>query len=252
MKKIFLSFTLISSIVACKKVTTSPTTNGDTINSTTVNINFTAKGTPVGSFENTITDVDGNIYKTVIIGKQQWMAENLKTTKYSNGTIIPNETDSSQWSNLTTGAWSYYNNDSSNNTKYGKLYNWYAISPITNGNKNVCPWGWHVPSDADWTVLTDYLGGEGIAGGKMKEVDTTNWTYPNIDATNISLFTALPGGFRGSGSFSSIGYGGIWWSSTEAGINNAWHRGLSRGNGMLVRDQFNYKGFGFSIRCVKD
>ncbi|NDF60572.1 MAG: hypothetical protein EB100_05775, partial [Crocinitomicaceae bacterium] len=125
---------------------------------------------PTSGYGPNISDNDGNTYKTVYIGTQQWMAENLKVTKYNDGTSIPNISNNTQWSNLTTGAWSYYNNDVANNAKYGKLYNWYAVSPTTNGNKNVCPTGWHVPTDAEWTVLTDYLGGENVAGGKMKEV----------------------------------------------------------------------------------
>jgi uncharacterized protein (TIGR02145 family) len=163
-----------------------------------------------------ITDAEGNSYKTVYIGTQQWMAENLKVTKYSDGSTIPNITDDTQWQNNTTGAWAYYNNDAANNPKYGKLYNWYAVSKTTNGNKNVCPTGWHVPTDAEWTVLTDYLGGASVAGGKMKEVGSTNWLYPNTEATNISLFTGLPGGYRGyGGSYNGIGYYGDWWSSSE-------------------------------------
>ena len=113
-----------------------------------------------------IKDIEGNLYKTVTIGTQQWMAENLKVSKYIDGTTIPNITDNTQWENNTTGAWSYYNNDAANNTKYGKLYNWYAVSKTTNDNKNVCPTGWYVPTDAEWTVLTDYLGGTTVAGGK--------------------------------------------------------------------------------------
>jgi hypothetical protein len=114
-----------------------------------------------------VKDIDGNNYKTVYIGTQEWMAENLKTSKYSDGTAIPNVIDNNQWSKLTIGAWSYYNNDAVNNTKYGKLYNWYTVNPTTNENKNVCPTGWHVPTDADWTVLTDYLGGNVQAGENM-------------------------------------------------------------------------------------
>ena len=117
---------------------------------------------PTSGYGSNITDAEGNSYKTVYIGTQQWMGENLKTSKYSDGTTIPNITDNT-WQNNTTGAWAYYNNDAANNAKYGKLYNWYAVSPTTNGNKNICPTGWHVPTDAEWTVLTDYLGGESVA-----------------------------------------------------------------------------------------
>ena len=199
-----------------------------------------------------ITDAEGNTYKTVTIGTQTWMAENLKVTKYNDGTVIPNITDNTQWSQLSTGAWSYYNNDVTNNAKYGKLYNWYAVSKISNGNKNVCPTSWHVPTDAEWTVLTDYLGGAGIAGGKMKEVGTTNWNSPNTEATNISLFTGLPGGDRSSnGSYRAIGNYGYWWSSTELSTGSAWFRSLSSSTGYAYRVS-SYEFFGFSVRCLRD
>ena len=191
-----------------------------------------------------ITDAENNTYKTVTIGTQQWMAENLKVTKYNDGTAIPNITDNTQWSQLSTGAWSYFNNDVANNAKYGKLYNWYAVSKISNGNKNVCPTSWHVPTDAEWTVLTDYLGGLTVAGGKMKEVGT--------DATNISLFTGLPGGFRReSGNYGYIGVSGNWWGSTEGNTYGAWYRYLSSDSGNAFRDFFG-KDYGLSVRCLKD
>jgi uncharacterized protein (TIGR02145 family) len=196
-----------------------------------------------------VSDVDGNAYKTVQIGTQVWMAENLKTPKYNDGTTIPNITDNTQWENNTTGAWAYYNNDAANNAKYGKLYNWYAVSKTTNGNKNICPTGWHVPSDAEWTILTGYLGGETVAG-KMKEVGTTSWISPNTNATNSSLFTGLPGGYRGfSGYYSSVGHDGYWWSSTENKTSSAWIRFLD------YYDAYRNDGSkedGFSVRCLRD
>jgi uncharacterized protein (TIGR02145 family) len=196
--------------------------------------------------------VDGNSYKTIYIGTQQWMGENLKTSRYSDGTIIPNITDNTQWSNLTTGAWAYYGNNVVNNVIYGKLYNWYALSPTTNGNKNVCPTGWHVPTDAEWTVLSDYLGGGNVAGGKMKEVGTTTWKSPNIDATNSSLFTGLPGGSRDlNGAFGSLTNYGWWWSITEFNTTNAFFRDVYSGYGLLIRNNYNKKA-GWSIRCLKD
>ena len=206
---------------------------------------------PTSGYGPNITDTEGNSYKTVYIGTQQWMAENLKVTKYNDGTAIPNITDNTQWSQLSTGAWSYYNNDVTNNAKYGKLYNWYAVSKTTNGNKNVCPTGWHVPTDAEWTVLTDYLGGA-YAGGKMKEVGTTNWNSPNTGATNISLFTGLPGGYRiYDGNYGNIGTKGYWWSSVEGNTDGAWVRGLSSIDGGVSRGNY-IKSSGFSVRCLRD
>ena len=205
---------------------------------------------PMGSYGPTIDDVDGNSYKTVYIGNQQWMAENLKVSKYNDGSDIPNVTD--DWGNLTTGAWTYYNNDAANNDKYGKLYNWYAVSPTTNGNKNMCPTGWHVPTDVEWTVLTDYLGGESVAGSKMKEVGTTSWNSPNTDATNTSLFTGLPGGYRGvSGNSVEIGNIGYWWSSTEYTSSFSWSRYLNNNDGNVFKYNVGMHD-GFSIRCLKD
>ena len=208
--------------------------------------------TPTSGYGTNITDVDGNTYKTVYIGTQQWMGENLKTSKYSDGTTIPEITDNTQWANLTTGAWAYYNNDAANNTKYGKLYNWYAVNKTSNGNKNVCPTGWHVPTDAEWTVLTDYLGGANVAGGKMKEVGTTSWKSPNTDATNTSLFTGLPGGYRSNHAvYGNFGDSGYWWSSTEKANYNAVTRYLyySIGN---ANTNHTLETYGLSVRCLRD
>ena len=257
MKIFFLIFALTSALFSCKKET-SNTTNSNTTNNPSnslvcvdnPNINFSSIGTPIGKFSDCIKDVDGNIYKTVTIGTQTWMAENLKASKYNDGTTIPNVKDSLEWSKLTTGAWCYYNNDEKNNAKYGKLYNWYAVSKTSNGNKNVCPTGWHVPTDAEWEVLSDYLGGN--AGGKLKEVDTINWNSPNKQATNMSLFSALPGGYR-----DSIGYDydsslfGYWWSSTESSARGAWFRLLYFYLNQVNRFSFT-KDFGLSVRCIKD
>lgn len=198
------------------------------------------------------TDVEGNLYKTVIIGTQTWMAENLKVSKYSDGTPIPNITDNAQWSNLTTGAWAYYNNDTTNNAKYGKLYNWYVVSPTTNGNKNICPTGWHVPSDAEWKLLIDFLGGASLAGAKMKEVGIINWNTSNINATNSSLFTGVPGGSRNIiGVYDDIGSVGGYWSSTELDRNSAFYFHLYYNNDLVGRYD-ELKVSGISIRCLND
>jgi uncharacterized protein (TIGR02145 family) len=207
---------------------------------------------PTSGYGPNVQDVEGNSYKTVYIGTQLWMAENLRTSKYRDGTTIPNITDNTQWQNNTTGAWCYYDNNAANNTKYGKLYNWYALSPTTNGNKNICPIGWHIPTDAEWAVLTDYLGGNYVAGGKMKEAGTTNWINPNTNASNTSLFTALPGGGRNDdGTFNSIGGAGYLWSSTASSTGNAWYRYLDYSYGDVGRGNYDKRG-GFSVRCLRD
>src|SRR5664280_1993486 len=177
----------------------------------------------------TITDVDGNIYNTVTIGTQTWMAENLKTTKYNDGTAIPLVTDNSAWATLTTGAYSNYSDNPSNSTTYGRLYNGYVVDNnaatkvASNGGKNVCPTSWHVPTDAEWITLTTYLGGGSVAGGKLKETGTTHWTTPNTGATNETGFTALPGGYRSTnGAYNNFEDYGYWWSSTEYSATITW------------------------------
>ena len=207
---------------------------------------------PTSGYGTDIYDIDHHTIKTVYIGTQQWMAENLTVTRYNDGTTITNITDNAQWQSNISGAWAYYNNEEYNNAKYGKLYNWYAVSPTTNGNKNVCPTGWHVPSDAEWTVLTVYLGGGSVAGSKMKEVGNTGWFTGNSDATNTSLFTAVPGGYRyNNGNYNSIGSFGNWWSSTDEDTGYAWYRNLDYGGGNAFRNS-NNKSFGLSVRCLRD
>ena len=208
--------------------------------------------TPTSGYGPNITDVDGNSYKTVYIGTQQWMGENLKTAKYSDGTGIPYVSDNTEWSNLWSPAWANYNNDAANDAKYGKLYNSFTISSTTNGNKNVCPTGWHVPTDEEWTVLTDYLGGATIVGGKLKEVGTSSWNSTDTEATNTSLFTGLPGGLRNSdGSYSLFGNTGYFWSSTDFNRDNTYFRNLYYTNSNVFR-YLLFKKNGMSIRCLKD
>ena len=144
-----------------------------------------------------MTDQEGNVYRTIQIGNQLWMAENLKTTKYRNLDPIPNVTDNTAWNSLTTGAWCYLGNNSSNDCPYGKLYNWYAA----NDTRQICPSGWHIPTSSDINILVSYLGGASIAGGKMKSTGSDYWQSPNIGATNESGFSALSGGYRIDGSF---------------------------------------------------
>ena len=202
-----------------------------------------------------VKDINGNTYKTIYIGTQEWMGENLKVSKYNDGTIIPNITDETKWENTKAGAWCYYDNNADNN-KYGKLYNWYAVSSTTNGNKNLCPIGWHVPTDDEWTFLTDYLGGEGISGDKLKEIGIKHWDkHIDNSATNSSLFTALPGSSRYNGGFYTIGHEGNWWSSTKNNYQDvdidAWIRALYMGTSSVERTPRLYND-GLSVRCLKD
>jgi uncharacterized protein (TIGR02145 family) len=193
-----------------------------------------------------LIDIDGNFYGTVQIGNQVWMSENLKTTRYRNGGLIPNVTDGTAWSTSTTGAWSYYNNNVSNNAIYGKLYNWYTTRGDT-----LCPTGWGVPTDAEWTTLTNYLGGEGVAGtGTLMKKNDVLWT-PNT-GTNTSGFSALPGVYRYSnGSFLDIRVDAFFWSATEYVNNDAWSRTLSSSLSSVRRYEY-LKSVGASVRCLRD
>jgi uncharacterized protein (TIGR02145 family) len=193
----------------------------------------------------------------VTIGTQIWSSTNLDVTTYRDGTPIPQVTDPTAWVNLTTGAWCYYNNDPANGAIYGKLYNWYAVAGIHDNdpntpNKILAPQGWHVPSDAEWTTLTTFLGGESVAGGKMKSTGTSLWQSPNTAATNESGFTGLPAGYRSfSGTFNDFGNNGIWWSSSEFNTTNSWGRFLFYDGGNAFRYNSIFR-FGFSVRCLRD
>lgn len=196
-----------------------------------------------------VRDYDGNFYNTIKIGNQIWMVENLKTTHYSNGDSIPNITDNTEWENLTSGARCYFNNDSATNIiPYGALYNWHAV----NDDRNICPDGWHVPSDAEWIVLENYLGGANIAGGKMKEIGLNHWVTPNTGATNESGFAGRPGGYRNfSGVFNNMGSGGYWWTSSTSGIY-PYYRYLEYNTIESNRTTSTTKERGHSVRCIRD
>ena len=193
----------------------------------------------------TVTDVDGNVYHTVVIGTQEWMVENLKTTKYNDSTAIPNVTDGPTWSALTTPAYCWYTNDAATyKATYGALYNWYTVN-----TGKLAPTGWHVPTDAEWTTLTTYIGGETVAGGKLKATGT--WSSPNTGATNETGFSALPGGCRyPNGTFSLIGDYGNWWSATANDASSSWSRTMYS-NGTNVYRANGSNAYGFSVRCVK-
>ena len=183
--------------------------------------------------------------QTVTIGSQVWTSKNLDVATYRNGDVIPEVQGEEAWANLTTGAWCYNKNDASNGTKYGKLYNWYAV----NDPRGLAPNGYHIPTDAEWTKLTDYLGGESEAGTKMKS--TSGW-YNNGNGTNSSGFSGLPGGFRsGDGTFDDIDSLGSWWGSAEANADDAWYRYLGDYDGNVPRRYYSKKS-GFSVRCLRD
>lgn len=213
---------------------------------------FTNSCTRHEEFENnpgTVIDQDGNVYHTIVIGTQIWMVENLKTTRYRNGESIAGVSDDTKWNSLSIGAFCNYDNNPTNSAIYGRLYNWYAVSD----SRVIAPKGWHVPSDEEWTTLTNYLvGGESLAGGKLKEAGISHWLKPNTDATNNTGFTALPGGDRSfSGTFLGIGYGSYYWCSSEDDYSDAFCRTIYC-NSSEVNKSSLYKTVRISIRCVKD
>lgn len=203
-----------------------------------------------GCNTNSIKDIDGNVYKTVDIGTQVWMRENLKTTRYNDGALIPLVSDNEAWTELTGPAFSWYNNDLANKEIYGALYNWY---PIATGK--LCPKGWHVAADSDWMKLKSFLDEEGFGedtGNKLKETGTSHWKSPNSEADNESGFTALPGGYRSfNGSFNYLGISGYWWSSTEYKETTVYFWNL-RYKFSYVYKYIAEKTNGFSVRCLKD
>ena len=207
----------------------------------------------------TVTDIDGNVYQTVLIGDQCWMMENLKVTHYRNGDPIPHVTDDGTWGGLTSGAYCNYDNDINNVATYGRLYNWYAVDD----SRKIAPEGWHVPTDEELKQLEMYLGmsqaeadGTGWRGtdegGKLKEAGTTHWVSPNTGATNESGFTALPGGVRGyEGDSYGMGSFTYFWSSTEYDSLHAWNRYLDYYDSQVFR-YYDDQHYGVSVRCVED
>jgi uncharacterized protein (TIGR02145 family) len=263
MKKIFIIILFSYSIIACEKFKNNNTSTSSNDKSDSPNcgnnpfINFSSIGKPIGKFTECVTDIDGNTYKTITIGSQQWMAENLKVSRFNDGTIIPCIKEKKQWSFLKYAALCNFNFSASNNEIYGKYYNGFVINMSTN-NKNVCPTGWHIPSNKEWIILYEYLGGKNVAGGKMKEIDTNHWDKPNLNATNISLFSGVP-----AGSVNIIGdfifqLNSMWWSSTYVNLNvdtshydcnNYFY--LGNDTEEIYLDHRNWSD-GMSIRCVKD
>ena len=216
------------------------------IRSYAINSDGIAYGT-LQEFSTKIADIDGNIYNTVSIYDKIWIVENLKTTRYNDGTTIPLVTDNAAWSTLATPGYCYYNNDDiTYKSTYGGLYNWFAVS-----TGKLCPIDWHVPSDAEWTAFTDFMAGEIVAGGRLKEIGTAHWLTPNTGATNENGFTALPGGSRdNNGNFNNIGQDGNWWSSSENDANSSWYRNMNYNVSSIDRNYYS-KANGLSVRCIK-
>ncbi len=191
-------------------------------------------------------DIDGNKYKTVIIGDQEWMAENLRTSKYTNGKPIPNLSKNDQWNSLNIGGCSMYNHLQNNNLTYGRLYNWYAVN-----TGNLCPTGWYVPSSDDWNELIQAIGGEDVAGGKLKESGLNLWQSPNEGGTNNTLFRAKPAGYRdANGYFGSLGNGSYWWTSSGYNENGATYFEVKHDHGKVESNSTDER-YGFSVRCIK-
>lgn len=233
------AWTVPNAVSTACKVRVTDVTNSSVTDMSNANFTITTSG------GNTVTDIDGNVYHIVTIGTKQWLVENLKTRHYRNGDSIPNVTSSSTWSGLTTGAYCDYENSSSNGATYGHLYNWYAV----NDSRGLAPTGWHVATDAEWTTLVNYVGGESVAGAKLKS--TSGWNGGG-NGTNDYGFTALPGGYRNSeGNFSNYLSNAYWWTNDQYSALNAWRRYLYYASAAAFRDNEN-KHFGKSIRCVRD
>ncbi len=228
-------------------------------------LEFTTSGSVTGNIEfnpglsyGEVSDTDGNTYKTIIIGDQNWMAENLRTTKYNDGTDIPLVSGTSEWINMSSPGYCWYLNDEEKYKNiYGALYNWHAVN-----TGNLCPDGWHVPDDSEWAALAAFTGGESVAGNYLKEADLTHWIMTKSSITNSSGFTALPGGTRWGvvtepvKYYSDMGYSGYFWSATgfvetDTGFNGAYSRTAISNSDTFEQSSFT-KSQGLSVRCIQD
>lgn len=198
-----------------------------------------------------LADVEGNVYETVIMGQQEWMAENLRTAHYANGDVIPNVTNDQQWFLTNNGAWCHYANDASHEATYGKLYNWYA----TSDPRNACPAGWHVPSQEEWDGLINIVGGPELGGGMLKQEGTNLngglWNDPNYGAMDLVGFSALPGGSRYTNMSSQMGHQANFWTNEQVDLDFAHFRGMVSDSAFAVAGQ-HAKSLGMSIRCKRD
>ena len=251
MKKIILYYSLVSFLLSCKKSDINPVKN-------TTNVNDTIQ-TSIAKYGGGITDIDGNNYRTVIIGKQEWMCENLKVSKYNDGKIVPNVNGDSNWKNLNSGAWCNLKNSDSLGKIYGKLYNWYAVD-----TKKLCPSGWHVPTYDEWLVLAKTLdinfnvednSSDTIVAKALKVTGTKYWESPNT-ATNSSLFTALPAGYFKSLNISEYSDGFIdnhanWWTTFNSNGFIVFF-GIDYDTFCMKSEEDIHKTDGKSVRCIKD
>ena len=229
-----------SCLVGCKKESVAPTDNGNNNSGTQTTIAKSGLG---------LVDIDGNKYKSVIIGSQEWMAENLRVSKYNDGSIIPKVTSYDEWPNLVTGAYVNYLDDITYDVDYGKLYNGYAVT-----TNKVCPTGWHVPTVADWKLLEDKVGGTDIAANKLKESGLKHWEGTTASVTNEALFNVLPGGGPYESSYAYLGNEAKFWTSSvdsQSIINNLYYKTFSKTSSYVGTDDYN-KLAGYSIRCVKN
>lgn len=242
-KNILLCMAAVTFLTSCKK-TIDP---GETAISAEIRNGKSGSGTGNGSKTGTMRDIDGNTYKTVTIGNQIWMAENLRVSRYRNGDPISNIQNENEWNYATQGAWCHFGNQSALDPVYGKLYNWYAV----NDSRGLAPKGWHIPTVEEVNTLINYLGGNSTAGGSMKETGTDYWYTPNTGATNTSGFSARPGGYREYTFWRYINYNACFWTATiyNAGAANGFYLAFDYGGVNVGNAQINS---GFSVRCVKD
>ena len=236
---------IASSLISCKKDPVTPTS---TLQPTTNGNNNSGTQTTIAKSGLGLVDIDGNKYKSVIIGKQEWMAENLRVSKYNDGSIIPKVTSYDEWPILVTGAYVNYLDEITYDEDYGKLYNGYAVT-----TNKVCPTGWHVPTVADWKLLEDKVGGTDIAANKLKESGLKHWNGTTASVTNEALFNVLPGGGRYEFSYAYFGDEAKFWTSSvdSQSINNLYYKTFSKTSSYVGTNDYN-KLAGYSIRCVKN
>lgn len=211
---------------------------------------FSCKKEDGGPITGTVKDNEGNEYSTVVIDDQEWMRENLRVSKYNDGSTIRHVYEKEAWAKMESGAWTYHIGD--DGKVYGKLYNWYAV----NDKRGICPKGWHVPTDKEWNIMINRFKGIHLAGAKLKSTATVpddhpRWIGPNANATDQSDFSAIPGGIiTPDGEFKFLGSFGAYWTNSETHGENAWKYGMSYNDTKIYRHRRSKK-YGYSVRCVR-